>query len=156
MNHVLRGIEPDDFAFVKRRWAGEMRHAPWSRGVPGSVYWGSQYKTIEALLLQSSTILAVDPADSQHLYGVIVFHRAQVRAILHWLFVKAEYRKLGLAKALLAAAFGDARPLHLTQVTTFVAEHPELCERSGIIPSPFILLGTHVEDTHARDSQAVH
>jgi len=146
--HVIREMQPDDHAFVKRRWAGEMRHAPWSRSVPPPVYWGSQYKTIEALLAQSTAILAVDPADTNHLYGVIVCQRGQ-KSILHWLFVKSEYRKLGLARELLAAGLGDKRPIYLTQVTSFIAEHPQLCEKHGIVSSPFILLGTHVDDPYA-------
>ena len=153
--HVLRQLQPDDLAFVKRRWAGEMRHSPWYRCVPSPVYWGSQYKTIEALLSQSTCILAVDPADTNHLYGVIVCQKSKERSILHWLFVKSEYRKLGLGSELLNAGLGERRPIYLTQATNFVAEHPQLCEKHAVVSSPFILLGTHVEDPYA-PSQTTH
>lgn len=153
--HVLRDIEGGDLGFVRGAWAATHRNSPMSRCVPHGVYWPSQHRTIDAILRQARVIVAADESDSSHLYGCIVLQLGQ-RAIVHWLMVKSEYRRLGLAKALLAAGVGpSAAPIYLTQPTNFVAEHPHLVQKYNMIPSPYLLLGTHTEEPNAA-SQSTH
>jgi GNAT superfamily N-acetyltransferase len=152
--HVLREAAADDRAFISRKWAAEMRRSPWARCTPPDVYWPSQYKTIEALMARSRVVVAADPGDTMHLYGVIVWQRIEPRALLHWLYVKPDYRRLGLAAQLAAATLGDARPVYLTQASNFVADHPDIMQKHGLVPSPYILLGTHTEERHGRNAEA--
>jgi ribosomal protein S18 acetylase RimI-like enzyme len=144
---VLREMRHADEGWVKRSWAGAMRHSPWSRGIPDEIYWPSQYLTISQILAQASTIVAVNPHDTDHLYASCTFGVPIAgESVLHWVEVKAEYRQLGIASALLLAAFGGSRPIYLTQPSDWTSRHQALLAKHGVVPSPYVLLGTHTTE----------
>ena len=137
--HQLRPFRESDRNFVTRGWTSEMRRAAFSRHVPQNVYWPSQHNLVADLLRLATTIIACDPQDEEHVYGCIVYQPAEL-AIVHWCYVKGDYRRVGLASALVVAAIGDKRPIYCTQPSELFNERT-LVERHELVASPYLLLG---------------
>jgi GNAT superfamily N-acetyltransferase len=116
-----------------------MRRSAFSRHVPQAVYWPCQHEMVRQLLELGQTIVACDPQDPAHLYGCVTFQPAAA-AIVHWLYVKGDYRRLGLARALVTAAVGDRRPILCTQAPELFNRR-ELVERHELVYCPYLLLG---------------
>jgi ribosomal protein S18 acetylase RimI-like enzyme len=136
--HALRPFTESDRHFIARGWVSEMRRSGFARHVPQNVYWPCQHELVRQLLERAHTIVACDPEDPQHVYGCIV---VQAEApVIHWLYVKGSYRRVGLATALVTATFGDRRPLFCTQAPELFRDR-ELIERHEVIYCPYLLLG---------------
>lgn len=60
-----------------------------------------------ALLHRSEVLVACNPEDAVHIYGIVVYELNP--RILHWLFVKSDFRNQGVGTRLMRAAFGDFR-----------------------------------------------
>lgn len=100
--HALRLGEPGDRAFVQRSWLCEHRFAPSTRFVENAQYFADQHALIDDLLETSITLVACGADDPAHIYGFAVYGPGDV---VHYVYVKSAYRRLGLADVLLAAAF---------------------------------------------------
>ncbi len=138
--HRMRAFEVEtDLHFVRRAWASEMRRAAFSRHVPQAVYWPCQHELVGQLLAAGTTIVACDPADPAHVYGYVV-HQPGPRAIVHWVYVKGAYRRMGVGAALMAAAVGERRPILCTQASELFNLRT-LVEKHELIYCPYLLLG---------------
>jgi len=152
--HVLRQFaEASDGNFVRRGWSTSMRRSAWTRGVPGEVYWPSQHALMNRLLVGSTCVVACDPKDTGSLYGAVVYSPGP-KALVHWLYVKGCFRRLGLGERLLYTAVGDKRPIYVTQVTDVLTQ--DIVQRYAVIPSPYLLTGTHEETDATREHQREH
>jgi GNAT superfamily N-acetyltransferase len=136
----MRPAVEADRNFIVRGWASEMRHSSWSRHVPSAIYWPSQHELIARLLQSASAMVACDPDDARHLYGCVVWERETPEVVMHWLYVKGDFRGMGLAGALLTAAIGDRRPILCTQASR-IFHDAALVDRYGLVPTPYLLLG---------------
>lgn len=134
----LRTFEEGDRHFVSRGWASEMRRAEFSRHVPPAVYWPCQHEMIRRILEVSTTLIACDPNDPSHLYGCIVLQGEP--PIMHWLYVKGPYRRLGLATELVTQTIGDRRPIFCSQAPP-IFHSRETVERFELVYCHTLLLG---------------
>lgn len=86
--------------------------ASWKRGfrdscpeLPGEYYWRWQDERIQRVLSRGALVLvAVDAEYPQTAYGWVCAERVGDAAVVHWVYVRASFRKHGIAGALL----GDA------------------------------------------------
>lgn len=77
-------------------------------------------RQVNALLAKPGTVvlLASNPEDDQHFLGFIAYEAQSDLLIVHYLYVKQIYRKMGVGRALLEAACGTAqRPIIYTHRT---------------------------------------
>jgi hypothetical protein len=138
--HQIRPFVETDRNFIVRGWTSEMRRAAFSRHVSREVYWPCQHELVAQLLRLGTTLVASDPDNHDHVYGAIVYQPADL-AIVHWCYVKGDYRRVGLAAALVLAAVGDRRPIYCTQPSLLFNEARELVEKHELIACPYLLLG---------------
>ncbi len=150
--HRIRPAAAGDRNFIVRGWVSEMRRAAYARYVPADVYWPSQHELIARLLDDANVIVACDPDDAHHLYGCTVWSEPPLGPVMHWLYVKGDFRRMGLAGSLLTAAVGDRRPVLCTQASRLF-EEKSLIERHGLIYSPYLLLGIAPTGAGARPTQ---
>ena len=137
--HKLRPFVEEDRNFVTRGWVSEMRRSGFARHVPSGVYWPCQHELVRQALAISATLVACDQSDENHLYGCIVYQPAH-EAIVHWLYVKGDYRRLGMASALLEAAIGHQRPVYCTQAPELFNQR-SLVQSHELVHCPYLLLG---------------
>ena len=89
-----------DEDFVYATWIKSFRDSPYARAIPTPLYTIGQRSRICAILDGAETIIhvACDPDTPELIYGYAVWGN---RDMLHYVYVKGQYRKLGIAKALL-------------------------------------------------------
>ena len=98
--HILRPAVDSDMAVVRDPWVQEMRHAPWSRGVPDDIYFPEMKAFVGRVLARANTLVACNPEDPKHVYGFVTFDPPNH---LHWVYVKRAYQGVGLGRTLVEA-----------------------------------------------------
>lgn len=81
-------------------WLSSYRISRSVRGVPHSVYFLKHHRVIEMLLRMPETLplIACDADNPHHIFGWCVSQVVNGVLCIHYLFVKEEYRKMGVAK----------------------------------------------------------
>lgn len=80
---------------------------------------------IGKLVSQSAVIVGCSPSDASEAFGYVVFERLGNRAVLHWLYVKHPFRRLGFGRALYLTARGNcsvASHSHATPLGSVLAK----------------------------------
>lgn len=96
----LRPADAEDEAFLCHSWLKSFR--PSATEVPGVIYHRGQHEVIERLLGRSIVTVACNPEDEAQIFGYLVHEKRGPVVVLHYVYVKAPFRRLGLARALLA------------------------------------------------------
>lgn len=102
-------IEPpraDEFAFIFDSWARSFRKSPWAGCVPNHLWDQVSRECAKGLLDRGARVLvAVTPIegrpDERRVMGYSISEPG--RKILHWLYVKEDFRDMGVGAALLEA-----------------------------------------------------
>jgi len=138
----MRGAYPTDLGLIVKSWVQEMRHAPFSKGVPDDVFFAEHRRVVLALVRRAWTTCAVNVEDENHIYGFVTFELAPER--LHWVYVKEPYRRIGLGQALLESAFGAPGlwppRLLCSHASNFAKLLAAQAERRRLVYSPYLLL----------------
>ena len=93
---------PDEMALVYDAWANSFRKSPWAGCIPNHLYDSVSRTAIGEILSRGArvTVAVQDlPDGARRVCGYSVSEPDQ--AILHWLFVKRDYRGMGIGRALL-------------------------------------------------------
>lgn len=99
-------VEPvaDEFSFIIDAWASSFRSSPWAGCIPNHLYNSVTRAGISEILGRPGTVVKVAVADIDGGRRVIGFSVSEPGArILHYLYVKRDYRNLGVGEAILAA-----------------------------------------------------
>lgn len=102
----LRPIRPQDHAFVFNSALKSFRDAPSVRSIPNSIYFEYQHKILERILAspQSICIAACNIDDTDQIFGYVLSERLAGQRVIHWIYVKHDFRGNGIARALEVAA----------------------------------------------------
>lgn len=150
----IRRARKKDFPLITNSWLKSFRDASWVRGCPNSVYYGYQHRIIEQLIPRSMVLCAVSEDDHNQIFGWIVAEvlkaggedsEERVLAV-HYCYVKHPFRKLGIARQLLATLEATEQPI----LTMFTAKTPACgkldLKRRGLVYNPFLALMSLPED----------
>ncbi len=128
----LREAEADDLNFILSSWLKSFRDAQripdqksavwfnWPRP-SNEVFFNFQQKLIVRLLQRSKCLVAVNPEDLSQVYGFIVYENNP--DIIHYVYVKSTFRKMGICKLLLSKSVEQPAPkyTHVTYAVEFLA-----------------------------------
>ena len=106
IKYQLRGIEEGDLNFIFNSWLKSYRKSDFAKKVPSDVYYYHHKGVIDRLLSHSSILVACNPDNPAQVFGYIVASHEPILAV-HYVYVKYNYRKLGLGKALAEALIPD-------------------------------------------------
>lgn len=103
--------EPEEYALVFDSWARSFQKSPWAGCIPNHLYAQvSRAASAEIIDRGAKVIVAfVELPEGRRVVGYSVSEPR--RGVLHWLFVKHDYRGLGIGRALLketSAAWGPS------------------------------------------------
>lgn len=102
---------PTDEAFIYATWLkGYQGGAQWFRMIPRKIFQDHYRRIIEKLLQRSLTRVACLKEDTDVIIGYSVSEQDRV----HWIYIKENWRKIGIAKDLLPANFSSVS--HLTNL----------------------------------------
>ena len=113
-----RPMSQKDNGFLYSTWLKSYRQMPYAQNMSNDTFFHHHKQVIEKILAKPNTTVTVicEDTDPDHIYGYSVIETYGDASIIHYVYVKHAYRKLGLAKALLQANI----PL-LGQKLTFVS-----------------------------------
>ena len=122
----VREAKEADEACVFATWLNSYKHgAHFPRKVPDAVYFAQHHGVIERLLKRSRTVVATIPEDEDVILGWACYEPAMqmdgiaVPAIVHYVYVKPDFRRAGVAARLLSEV--DANEAMYTHHTFVVA-----------------------------------
>lgn len=145
MNLPLR-IRPacaGDKPYIVGNWVKELRHAGFSKFVPGDLYWPAQHALCDKQLGLGQAAVACHEDNPDHIYGTVVWQPART-PILHWLHVKSTFRRLGVARQLRDYAFPANPPIILCLAApNWSFSNETLCKALGLVYFPYALMGIH-------------
>jgi GNAT superfamily N-acetyltransferase len=109
---ALRDGSRDDWAFVYATWLRQMKRCSrFTKCIPNDVFFPAHHRSIERVLMRGATLsIAADPESDVTIWGYIVSEAD----VVHFLYVKGEFRERGIARRLLSKA---GRKLQFSQWT---------------------------------------
>ncbi len=100
---VLRPATADDVSFIFATWLNNFKNSSYhAKRIRKDVFYREHHKVIEDLLPNCSVLVATPSDDSNTILGYIVAEPAD--NIVHFTYVKAAFRNLGIAKQLIFAS----------------------------------------------------
>lgn len=98
---TIRHANDQDIPFIFSSWLKSFRDAGLMvRSVPNTIYFTNHHKILQRLIKRSTVYVACDPKDSSQIYGYIVAEYIDGTFVLHFIYVKQSFRKLGVGRAL--------------------------------------------------------
>ena len=116
---------PQDLYFIFSSWLHSYRKGcRFVRDLDWDVYRVGQANLIQSLLLTSDVLVACNPDSSDQIFGYIVFTETPVITAIHWVYVKATFRRFGVARSLYKEALsGTAHDINGTVYATHTNHH---------------------------------
>lgn len=97
----IRESGEKDNSFIINSWLKSIRETYPFTQICNDIFYSNHEKKIHQILEQSSTLVAVNCEDPDHIFGYIVY---QQPAVIHYLYVKQPFRKLKIASSLIEAS----------------------------------------------------
>lgn len=96
----IRAATEEDVSFIFNSWLKSYRDSQFAKQITNTIYFAQQHKLIEKLLETCQVFVACNSTNPGDLYGYICFEKVDSIYVLHYIYVKHTYRKLGIAKML--------------------------------------------------------
>ncbi len=98
----IRPVTNDDVPFIFNSWLRCFRESGlFARSVPNTVYFQNHHKILQKLAKRATIYVADNPDDPTQLFGYICAEYIDNIFVIHFMYVKHDFRKLGIGKALL-------------------------------------------------------
>lgn len=138
-NLVIRSYDEKDLPLIYKSWLVSFRDSNHLESViDKQIYFGNHKRIIAKILDKSTCLIAANPEDDNHILGYIVFDKHNGLKILHYIYVKAPYRRLGIANFLRKFAFtNESHPIvtsHYTRMSSILKDKWQL------VFNPYILI----------------
>jgi hypothetical protein len=129
---VIREYDPQkEQSFLFDSWLRSLKPSRHTGPIPANLYWPTYRAVIEQLLERwgVQVIMAYDPDDEppNDLYGYLVYEDGFDRPVVHYAYVKDEYRKKGVLKYMLKKA-----GIRSTYFTTFKTSDSTSYMKNGV------------------------
>ena len=103
----VRSLIETDYNFIFNSWLKAYRNARAVVEVNQTIYYQEHHKLIEKLLTRGQTLIIGAAGDPATIYGYINYEFVQGLFVLHFAYIKHDFRTLGLFKELMKATGHD-------------------------------------------------
>ena len=134
---LYRQVLEEDKPFLFNSWLKSFRQGTLAANVDNSIYYTNHHKLVEKILSKSKTIICCNSDDPSIIYGYVTYQIVDGQFVLHYLYIKNIYRKLGLGRKLLAETKHDFNVLGCYTHQTSVGVAKE--EKYNLVYHPYIL-----------------
>jgi GNAT superfamily N-acetyltransferase len=136
---AVRLIDPEtDLPFVVRSWAESSHNGPVGRLHRKGVWHRQQAELATRLVATQLCLVAHHEDDREQLYGWLCFAEGSSDAVVHYVYVKRQFRRFGIARQLLrAAGWRPGMGIVATQ-TSYVSEDTKLMTRYRVEHNLFL------------------
>lgn len=105
----FRDANQADVAFIFNSWLKSNRSSALVQGVSNPVYFAQHHLLVEGLVKTCKVVVASNADDTTQIFGYIVHDSVEGMPVVHYVYVKQPYRRLGLGALLLEHAQIDAK-----------------------------------------------
>lgn len=129
-----------DQNFIFNSWLKSNRNSYHTKHVVNDIYFFEHKMIIQYLMDTSDFLVAVNPEDPDQIYGYICYeHIKDEIPVIHYIYVKYTYRKLGIAKQLLTKAVPtfDTDPVCISHFNKVVID--KLPGKDLLVYNPYLL-----------------
>jgi GNAT superfamily N-acetyltransferase len=110
---AFRGLYQSDLPLIFDSWTKSYRKAPDVADVPGNVYREGQRQVAQRLLDRCGALVAYNPSLEGHVFGWAVGEAVgESGALLHYVYVKQPFRRLGIGRQLVSALLFGGMAVH--------------------------------------------
>ena len=115
---AYRPPNPDDLAFITSSWLKSNRNSDFANFIDNKSYYKLHADLIKDILTRSLVTIICDIEAPDHIYGYAVYELLNNNLVLHYIYIKFNYRNFGLAKDCLTTIFPDfgTKDIHLTHI----------------------------------------
>jgi GNAT superfamily N-acetyltransferase len=115
---VLRPLMPGDERLIFNSWLNSYREgAQGAREVTRNLYFSQHHRLIERVLHRGVVVVAADATEPANILGYAVGERVGGLAVVHYVYVKAPFRNVGIGSALLKSLCAGAEGVHHSHAT---------------------------------------
>ena len=116
---TTRPICNRDESFIYNSWIRSYwEHSDWAKLMDKRVFDGQHHALIQGLIENAKVLVAVNPDDFDHIFGYVAFDTIDALTVIHYVYVKSPYLRLGVGKKLLeATGYQQGMPLIATHWT---------------------------------------
>lgn len=138
---IFRKAVEDDIPFLTNSWLESYRHSPQIRGVPNSVYFYYHHKVLEELLTRCTVLVCCYPDRPSQILGYICAELFDTALVVHYVYVKKTFRKLGIGKSLVQEILNTEKPpaVLYTHKTKDMFPIEKKLRQQGWIHHPYML-----------------
>lgn len=135
---LVRTAGKEDASFIIHSWLTSFREGDWVEGVPNQVYYHSHHKVVESILSRATVLVLCLPDAPEVMFGWICVEGCENGVILHYLYVKHEFRGNRMASRLLKEVL-DAEAPAVVFCTHRVKPMGFEFKKRGYIYNPYLL-----------------
>jgi GNAT superfamily N-acetyltransferase len=113
----IRDVKPADKNFIYASWLRGLYYGDtWFRDIPKQIFMSAYHRVIEVLLSRPGIEIKVAclKEDPEVILGYAVRGSVDGNTVMHWVFVKAAWRKIGIGRSLMPE--GLTAVTHLTKI----------------------------------------
>lgn len=131
--HVLRKPNETDTAFIFATWLNNYRRLWDKRHVRSRVYFKYEKERVQDILESAQTTMICNPEDPNHIFGWATYSILPNITVIHYAFMKEQYRNFGIMRSFLTSLPGDKVITHLTPKVN------ESIDKWGLIYNPYLV-----------------
>ena len=140
----LRKAVQEDVGFIFNSWLKSYKYSLFAKFITNTIYFAEQHKLIERLLKENETIIACNNDDPTQIYGFINAGIVDGILCVNYVYVKQNFRQLGVGKALLNAFEHNVESASVYTHHTRMAER--LAGRFNFVYHPYLLFNLEGSD----------
>lgn len=103
----FREANETDVGFIFNSFLKSFRDSYFARNISSTIYFNEHHKIIESLLKKAKVNIACNPNDVSQIYGYVISEKIDNTFVLHYIYVKQTFRKMGIGKKLLEISGHD-------------------------------------------------
>jgi len=135
---ALRQAHQGDVPFIFNSWLKSYRNSKFSKNIPTSVYFSEHHKVLEEIALNDQIYVACNTEDESQIFGYVAATEIDGIFLLHYVYVKQPYRKIGLAKFMVESVRKKLDDLAFCTHLSNTME--KTAEKYNLIYSPYLAL----------------
>lgn len=97
----IRNASEKDVPFIFNSWLKSFKSSVFATQISPLIYFENHHKIIEELLKICKVSIICSSQDESQIFGYMVSQKIEEVNVVHYIYIKEPYRKLGLAKHVL-------------------------------------------------------
>ena len=94
-----------DIQFILSSWLKSFRNSEFANYIPNKLYYEFHGSLVKNIIARSLVSILCDVEDPEHVYGYVVYELLGDVFILHYIYIKYNFRNLGLCRTALKAVY---------------------------------------------------